>query len=518
MIAARASQSRGTNRFGGILLGTLPLRSIAVVGAGVSGWLAAATLRRVLGEDCAVTVASLPDDNAISGALAAAPSFHRLLGLLGADERALLRDTDGTFRLGTLFHGWGAPKQQYFQGFGSIGAKLDGVPFQHHWLRAASAGGAAAFEDFSMAAQLAKLDRFATPHNDPRSVLSLFSYGWHFDSKLLASALRAFALQLGVTERGGPLSDVELDTAGDIRAVRIGGERVAAEFFVDCSGASAALARPLGAAFEDWSAWLPCDRMQWTRADAAGSLRPYTGIEAQASGWSFSLPLQRHTVRGWVYASEYTSDAEIAALLARVSSTPPGVRTLLRGRPREFWVRNCLLLPGEALEPLESAGLHLAQTGITRWLAHFPAHADSPTDRGEYNRLTAEEYDRILDLMALHYHATTRDDSPFWRRCRAMEPPATLAHRVELFADSARLTIGEEEHCGADGWLAVLLGQGIEPRSYDPLAEATPLPVARDALAKMAADMQARAQAAPMQRDFLARNGLLATPGPRSAA
>ena len=514
-----ASQSRGTNMHGGILLGTLPLRSIAVVGAGVSGWLAAATLRRVLGEDCAVTVASLPDDNAISGALAAAPSLHRLLGLLGADERALLRATRGTYRLGTLFSNWGAREQRYFQGFGSIGAKLGAVPFQHHWLRVARGGDCAAFEEFSMAAQLAKLDRFAPPHNDPRSVLSLFSYGWHFDAKLLADLLRAFALHLGVTERSGPLGEVELDTAGDIRAVRIGGEPLTADFFVDCSGTAAALSGPLGVAQEDWSAWLPCDRLQWTHSVAAESLRPFTEIEAQESGWSFSLPLQRYTVRGWVYSSEYTSDAEVAARLAPGSSTPPPhMRPLLRGRPREFWVRNCLLLPGEALEPLESAGLHLAQTGITRWLAHFPAQPDSPTDRGEYNRLTAEEYDRILDLMVLHYHVTLRDDSPFWRRCRAMEPPATLARRIALFTDSARLTIGEEEHCGVDGWLAVLFGQGIQPRSYDPLAEATPLAAARDALAKMAAEMRTRAREAPTQREFLARNGLLDTAGARGPA
>jgi len=148
-----------------------PLRSIIVVGGNVSGWLAATTLRQVLGASCDVAVLALPDDSAINGAHAAVPSLHRLFNLLAIDEAALMRATQATYRLGTQFRDWGALEQRYFQGFGTIGAKLDAVPFQHHWLRLARGGDCAAFEEFSMAAQLARLVKFAPPHNDPRSVL-----------------------------------------------------------------------------------------------------------------------------------------------------------------------------------------------------------------------------------------------------------------------------------------------------------------------------------------------------------
>src|SRR5689334_121022 len=196
-----------------------PLRSIAIVGAGVSGCLSAATLRRVLGDACDVTLVNLPDDNAINGAIAAVPSLHRLLGLLGIDEHALVRATRATYRLGTQFRDWHAPGERYFHGFGAIGAKLDAVPFQHHWLRLACSGEGPPFEDFSMAAQLAHLDRFAPPHNDPRSVLSLYSYAWHFDARLLASFLREQALQLGVVELHDGIANVEMGPHGEIRGL-----------------------------------------------------------------------------------------------------------------------------------------------------------------------------------------------------------------------------------------------------------------------------------------------------------
>jgi len=511
MITATASPSRGSNTRGKIRK-MFPLRSIAIVGAGVSGCLAAATLRRVLGESCDVTLVALPDDNVINGALAAVPGLHRLLELLGIDEHSLVRATRATYRLGTRFRDWNAVGDRYFQGFGSIGAKLDAVPFQHHWLRLARSGDCAAFEEFSMAAQLARLDRFAPPHNDPRSVLSLYSYAWHFDAGLLARKLREQALQLGVVELRDEIANVDIATRGEIRGLELaGGARVNADFYIDCSGPRAALAAALGVGHEDWSAWLPCDRLQTVRLDGVEGLPPYLDCQAQPDGWRFTLPLQHQTVLGRIYGSEFTSDAAIAEQLrgASSSTSAPQVHRLLRGRPREFWVRNCLLMPGEHLDPLESTGLHLAHTGITRFLAHFPASHDSLTDRGEYNRLTCEEYDRIRDLLALHYHATARDDSPFWRKCRAASPPATLAERIALFTDSARLTIAEEEHCGQDGWLAVLLGQRVLPRSYDPLAECTPVAIARNALTGMSAEMRARAASAPLHRDYLLQYGLM---------
>ena len=70
-----------------------------------------------------------------------------------------------------------------------------------------------------------------------------------------------------------------------------------------------------------------------------------------------------------------------------------------------------------------------------------------------------------------------------------MALPDTLARRLALFPDSGRLTIGEEEHCGVEGWLAVLLGQGVRPRSFDPLAEIAPLENLRSALASLAAEI-----------------------------
>jgi tryptophan halogenase len=260
---------------------------------------------------------------------------------------------------------------------------------------------------------------------------------------------------------------------------------------------------------------MPCDRVQTLRCAATARLPPYSEATAEKFGWRFSMPLQDCTVQGRVYCSEYIDDATAGEQLLNATQgtalDSPRLQRLNRGRPKEFWVKNCLLLPGETLDPLESSGLHLAQTGISRFLAHLPVSLLSPPDVAEYNRATAHEYDRLRDLLALHYHSSTRDDSPFWTRCRATPVPESLRQRIALFADSGRITVGEDEYCGVDGWLSVLLGQGVSPRTYDPLAEVTKIATTRAALSSLKREMRAQAATLPVHQQFLASRGAFAS-------
>jgi tryptophan halogenase len=498
-------------------LSVFPLESIVIVGNSVSTWLAAATLARVLGPSCRLQVLEIADESAITGGIASVPSLHRLRRLLGIDEAALMRSTQATFRLGASFRDWAAIGDRYFHGFGSVGAKLDAVPFQHHWLRLAALGENYALEDFSMAAQAARLERFALPQSDPRSVLSMYSYAWHFDARLLAAQLRAQAVRHGVVTSTGEIAGVELDPEqGFLRSLILqDGSRLEGKQFIDCAGV---LWAALGVELDDWSAWLPCDRALTLRCAPTAALPPYSENSAWSYGWQSSMPLQDCTVRSLVYCSELTTDEAANAHLSTAPDLPrntdqesPRPQRLNRGRPKEFWMKNCLLLPGETLDPLESSGLHLAQTGISRFLAHLPVSLLSPADAAEYNRATAHEYDRLRDLLVLHYHASTRNDSPFWARCRAVPVPESLRQRIALFADSGRLTVGEDEFCGVDGWLSVLLGQGVNPGSYDPLADVTSLATARGALTNLSRKMQAHANALPTHRAFIAASGVSAS-------
>jgi tryptophan 7-halogenase len=487
------------------------VRSILIVGGGAAAWLAAATLARLLkpgfctiGVVCPVRHAEQPFSEVVL------PSFHRLNALLGIDEQDLLRRTDATFRLGARFSDWGRLGARYFHTSGPIGAKLDGVPFHQHWLRLREADLCAGIEDYSIATVAAKRGRFAPPVADGGSVLSLYSYGYHFDAVPLADTLRQYACAHGVARVRQSLAQVEFRVEdGSIEALRLDdGSSVSADFYIDCRAGESLLSRPGAAArYEDWSRWLPCDRWVGVRCEQSGEIAPYADVIAQPTGWAQRIPLRRSVDCGQAYSSEWLDDD--AALTALMRTLPgqalsaPRRWQLAAGRPTHFWDKNCLQLATPGLDPLEATSLHLVQTGITRFLTLFPARPTNQEEREEYNRLTNIEYERIRDFLILHYKATTRDDSPFWAHCRQLEIPDTLRTKIELFQRCGRIAMRDDEHFGEDSWLTVFLGQGIHPRAYDPLAEGVDPGRARDALAHLRSLIDAGASTLPMVGQFL---------------
>ena len=92
-------------------------------------------------------------------------------------------------------------------------------------------------------------------------------------------------------------------------------------------------------------------------------------------------------------------------------------------------------------------------------------------DVEEFNRQAAKDIEHIRDFIVLHYHVTERDDSDLWRHVRTMEIPATLRHRIELFRESGRVFRPADELFAENSWIQVMLGQGILPKAYHPVAD-----------------------------------------------
>ena len=156
-------------------------------------------------------------------------------------------------------------------------------------------------------------------------------------------------------------------------------------------------------------------------------------------------------------------------------------------------------------EPLESTSIHMVQTGISKLLALFPDQGFSPVEIDTYNRLAETQFDQVRDFLVLHYHATRRTDSPFWREAGARAIPDSLAEKIALWRRRGRLFRWEDDLFAEASWVAVLLGQGIVPEGWDRLADtvdARDVDARFDRLRVMFADAAARM---PRHEDYLAR-------------
>ncbi|RYY40985.1 MAG: tryptophan 7-halogenase, partial [Sphingomonadales bacterium] len=422
------------------------------------------------------------------------------------------RATKASFKLGIEFVGWGREDQRYFHPFGGYGIGFDVVAPWQYWLRDHLAGDATPLDDYSMAWGAARLGRFARPNDDPRMVQSTFDYAYHFDASLFARFLRSYAEERGVIRTEGKVADVVRngETGFIEKVVLSDGRRIAGDFFIDCSGfTSLLLGQALEVPYEDWRRWLPCDRAMAVACKSGAERPPFTRSTAREAGWQWRIPLQHRTGNGYVYCSEHiTDDAAADALLGALEGEAIGEPRPLRfvtGRRRSFWTGNCLALGLAAgfMEPLESTSLHLVHSGITRFLALFPDRDCSPLAAAEYDRVTAEEYARIRDFLVLHYHANAREQGTLWRACRAMKIPDTLAWRLDHFRSHGRVVSQGPELFQNPSWIAVLIGQGIVPRDYDPLIDQRQLTEARARLATLRTAIAAAAEQMPRHEAWL---------------
>jgi tryptophan halogenase len=360
----------------------------------------------------------------------------------------------------------------------------------------------------------ARMGRFAPPSPDLRSLASTFNYAYQFDAGLYAQYLRAYSEARGVTRTEGRIKDVVLRGAdGFVEAVVLdSGQRIEGDLFIDCSGFRGLLIeQAMKTGYEDWTHWLPCDRAAAVPCDSVEPPTPYTRATSDEAGWRWRIPLQHRVGNGYVYCSGYISDDEAARVLVdkldgKAQADPRFLR-FTTGRRKKQWSRNCVAigLASGFLEPLESTSIHLIQVAITTLLELFPDKGCAQSDQDEYNRVMDLEFERIRDFLVLHYHATRRDDSPFWRDKAAAPIPDSLAYKMELFRERGMVVKYRDGFFLEPSWLAVYLGQGVMPSGYDPMADAVdPLEAAR-LLAELKTAVQRTAEAMPTHAAFIER-------------
>ena len=490
-----------------------PIR-VVIVGGGTAGWMCAAALARLLDPDRYALRLIESDDIATVGVgEATLPHLKRFNEVLGLNERDVMRATQATFKLGIEFAGWGRAVDRYIHPFGTFGESWGGLDFQHHYTHAVRSGlNPDPFQSWSFAVEACRAGRFEFPDEDAHSIRSTYDYAYHFDAGLYARYLRRWSTARGVVRHEGEIVEVALaPDSGRIEAVTLkSGLRIAGDVFVDCSGFRALLLGNLGAQWEDWTHWLPCDRawaMPSLRSDAVQALRanlrdgqalranvrdgqsplpdgkpsgmpPYTIATAQTAGWTWRIPLQHRTGNGYVFSSAFTDEDSARETLLSTVDRPISEPKRLRfaaGRRTTSWVGNCIAigLSSGFLEPLESTSIYLIQQAILALSELMPASLDNdPRLADEFNRRVAVEYDRVRDFLILHYHANGRTGEAMWDHCRHMAIPDSLAHRIDLFRTRGHVPFYKDGLFARDSWLAVLMGQDVTPHACDSMAAA----------------------------------------------
>jgi tryptophan 7-halogenase len=493
------------------------LKDIVIVGGGTAGWMAAAALAKVLGPGTSIRLVESEEIGIVGVGEATVPHLKLFNQVLEIDEIEFVKQTQGTFKLGIEFVDWGRVGERYVHGFGSIGHDYGLLPFYQYWLKLSGAGKAADIGAYSLNTAAAPRGKFMTSATDvpANSPLANIAYAYHFDAGLYARYLRRYAEARGVKRIEGRVVDVVLRAEdGFIAGVTLqDGQKLLGELFIDCSGFRGLLIEgALHTGYEDWTHWLPCDRALAVPCEKVGPPTPFTRSTARAAGWQWRIPLQHRTGNGYVYSSAHISDDEAAAtLLANLDGkalAEPRVLKFTTGMRRKFWNKNCVALglASGFMEPLESTSIYLIQSGIARLINLLPDRDFSPVLIDRYNAQAAFEFERIRDFLILHYWATERRDTSFWRYCSGMSIPEPLADTIRLFKDSGRFFRNAEEMFAITSWVQVMLGQHIVPQHYHPAVDLIPDQEIAGLADSVKTVIAACVDAMPMHAQFIARH------------
>ncbi|MDH3552505.1 MAG: tryptophan 7-halogenase, partial [Gammaproteobacteria bacterium] len=450
------------------------IKRVVIAGGGTAGWMVAAILSKTIGKVLNIYLVESDEIGTVGVGEATIPPLVKYHQLCQISEPEFMAAVQATFKLGISFENWRDVNEDYIHSFGNTGTDHWSAGFQHIWLSGHQKGLAEDFGNYCLELRAAQENKFA---HLPKNGLN---YAFHIDATLYAQFLREFSEANGTVRIEGKIVEVKTDSeSGFIKSLTLdSGQKIEGDLFIDCTGFRGLLIeQTLHAGYEDWSHWLPCDSAVAVQTESTGPAIPYTRSIAREAGWQWRIPLQHRVGNGMVYCSRYISDDNAReTLLANIEGellTEPRLIKFRPGQRLKQWSKNCVAigLASGFLEPLESTSIHLIQRSAIRLMQMFPQGRIEQTDIDEFNKQARFEIETIRDFIILHYCVTNRQDTPFWRYCRNMEIPESLAHRIELFKRTGRVFRLANELFAENSWLQVMLGQGIVPEQYHPVVD-----------------------------------------------
>jgi hypothetical protein len=422
------------------------LTNIVIVGGGSAGWMTASYLNKVFGKNMKISLVESPNISTVGVGEATFSTIKLFFDFLELDESDWMPECCGSYKLAIKFTNWNAEGRTFYHPF-QRHEVVDGFHVGEWWMKHRDSLPAYDYSCFVTSAMCdnkrsprfldgtvydAKVREYFKPEQAfKKNTLAhqkiQFPYAYHFNAALLANFLRNYATGNGVQHISDDVIDVRQAEDGSIASIitKEYGE-VKADLFIDCTGFKGMLInKVLNEPFISFSDSLLCDTalaMQVPKDIEKEGMNPFTSATALSSGWVWNIPLYGRDGTGYVFSSAYTSvedaEREFRKHVGPASDNSNASVIKMRiGRNRNAWVKNCIAigLANGFVEPLESTGIFFIQYGIEELIANFPDKSFNPELSRRYNMNMANCIDGVRDFLTLHYCASNRYDTPFWK-------------------------------------------------------------------------------------------------------
>jgi tryptophan 6-halogenase len=441
------------------------VENIVIVGGGSAGWMTAAYLSKALDKNIQITLVESSNITTVGVGEATFSTIKIFFDYLGLQEHEWMPKCNASYKMAIKFVNWNEQGQHFYHPFQRY-EMVGGFDIAEWWLKMKRSKESFDYSCFLIPSICDNKkspkyldgtifddnvqDFFSSKSMPEKNMLSnlkvQYPYAYHFDANLLARFLKDYAMKRGVKQIVDDVLDVKLTDNGNIDYITTRKHNnISGDLFIDCTGFSSLLInKALGEPFIYFSESLLCDRAIAMRVPTdikQDGINPYTTATALNSGWVWNIPLYGRVGTGYVYSSaflrEEEAEQEFRQHLGASAENCSALHIKIRvGRNRNSWVKNCVAigLSSGFVEPLESTGIFFIQHGIEELVSHFPDKSFNEHMIQSYNKTIAECIDGVRDFLTLHYYASDRADTPFWKATKhEIKVSEELSERLRLW-------------------------------------------------------------------------------------
>tara|TARA_S200000501_G_scaffold309464_1_gene299369 strand:+ start:31 stop:1803 length:1773 start_codon:yes stop_codon:yes gene_type:complete len=412
------------------------IKSICIVGGGSSGWMSAATFATQL-PNIDVTIIESPDFPILGVGESTLGGIKHWSSLIGLEDKDLLTETDGSYKLSIKFTDWlGKDTGGFHYPFGEAQRPIEQVAQNDWWFLKGNRGGLDQNSFARCHYPIAAISENNKMSDDSSGKTPGFSFvqdvAFHFDATALGQYLKKkICLPKGVKLINSTVEKINTNDDGIESLILQNKEKVTADLYIDCTGfKSLLLEGALGVKFNSIENIIPNNKAWATHipyTDKNKQLEPFTNCTALSNGWTWNIPLWSRIGAGYVYSDKYISDDEALEefkdyIRTRYDNVPIEDLefkpiTMRNGIHEKTWEKNVVAigLSSGFVEPLESTGLMTTYEWLLSLIYTLRKDFVNQWDRDAFNYALRNIFYGHANFVGMHYALSSRDDTPYWQ-------------------------------------------------------------------------------------------------------
>lgn len=418
------------------------IKKFTVIGGGTAGWVMAHMLRAFTEDDTEITVLESEKIKTVGVGEGTSTFFWALINrwcpYMSEDE--FIRETNGTFKLGTKFTDWRYKGSVYTTPNDNLGHVPQSNNYWPPAFDAMRAWAIANGKSTNPTIQELLIMNDKSPFVKGKSA----GHSYHFQADKCIEYFRKKATPGRIQQVFGTVKDFKINNHNIVEKLILDdGREIESDFFVDCTGFHRLIPKRLGVEFDSWKKWVLVDRainFPIPVKEDEKRMPAYTLSKALDSGWLWRIPTYTRYGSGYIYSSEFiTKDDAFKTLEQNFGATGYELEVKFdSGALNKGWVGNVMFggLCAGFIEPMEATSLHSTIVNLLVWLKdYYKPEIDLRSGKLQerFNKYYWQPYwNSVRDWILLHYMGG-RTDTPYWRAISEMELPDSLQSKLDMW-------------------------------------------------------------------------------------